>query len=71
MLKVILILQALCSSTIESPTVCQVAWTDRSVMISGYHKNDYVYCIIQNTADALCLQATLELESDPGVFDAK
>ncbi len=59
MLKVIMILQALCSGPLGNSPVCEVKWATmpsggQSVAITGFYKEQVVICRIIDTATADC-----------------
>ncbi len=69
MLKVIMILQALCGGPHGDSPDCQVKWAkfpdgDESVGITGYYKEHVVICRIKNTAEADCTAYRVEDEDE-------
>lgn len=69
MLKVLIVLQALCSAPHAEAQVCKVRWATmpsgvESVLITGYHEDHVVLCRIIDTAAAYCEQRFLSTKQE-------
>ncbi len=59
MLKILIVLQALCSAPQAEAPVCKVRWATfdggyQSVLIAGHHETDVVICKVIDVARADC-----------------
>ena len=69
MLKVLILIQALCGASHAEAQVCKVRWATmpdgvESVAITGYHKDHVVLCRIIDTASAECDQDFLSTKQE-------
>ncbi len=60
MLRILLVLQALCSAPQTEAPMCHVRWATfddgyQSVLITGHHKKDVVICAVIDSARADCI----------------